>query len=62
MTAKLWCLWRDQRGQDMIEYALVGAMVASIAMAIVPEMSSIVMHVGEVLASITQACAQFTTG
>jgi hypothetical protein len=37
-------------------------MVTSIAMAIVPEMSSIVMHVGEVLASITQACAQFTTG
>ena len=52
-------LWRDQRGQDMTEYALIGGMVASIAVAIVPEMFAIVEHVGEVLLSVTQACAQF---
>jgi len=52
-------LWKDQRGQDMTEYALIGGMVASIAVAIVPELFSIVEHVGAVLLSVTQACAQF---
>ena len=52
-------IWRDQSGQDMTEYALIGGMVASIAVAIVPELFSIVQHVGEVLLSVTEACAQF---
>jgi len=52
-------IWKDRRGQDMTEYALIGGMVASIAVAIVPEMFAIVQHVGEVLLSVTQACAQF---
>ena len=52
-------LWQDQRGQDMTEYALIGGIVTSIAVAIVPEMFSIVEHVGQVLLSVTQACAQF---
>ena len=52
-------LWQDRCGQDITEYALIGGMVSSIAVAIVPEMFSIVEHVGEVLLSVTQACAQF---
>ena len=52
-------LWKDQRGQDMTEYALIGGMVASIAVAIVPELFAIVQHVGGVLLSVTEACAQF---
>ena len=61
MTLKLWPakLWKDQRGQDMTEYALLAGMVTSIAVAIVPELFSIVQHVGEVLLSVTEACAQF---
>ena len=43
----------------MTEYALIGGLVASIAVAIVPELFSIVGHVGEVLLSVTEACAQF---
>ena len=43
----------------MTEYALLAGMVTSIAVAIVPELFSIVGHVGEVLLSVTQACAQF---
>ena len=56
MTLKL---WRDQRGQDVTEYALIGGMVASIAVAIVPELFAIVQHVGEVLLSVTEECARF---
>jgi Flp pilus assembly pilin Flp len=52
-------LWQDQRGQDMTEYALIAGMVTTIAVAIVPEMFSIVEHVVEVLVAVTQACAQF---
>jgi hypothetical protein len=43
----------------MTEYALLGGMVTSIAVAVVPELFSIVQHVGEVLLSVTQACAQY---
>ena len=59
MTFLLANLWRDRRGQDMTEYALIGGLVASIAVAIVPELFAIVGHVGEVLLSVTEACAQF---
>jgi len=52
-------LWQDRRGQDMTEYALIAGMVTTIAVAIVPEMFSIVEHVVEVLVAVTQACAQF---
>ena len=59
MTSLLANLWRDRRGQDLTEYALMGGLVASIAAATVPELFSIVQHVGEVLLSVTEACAQF---
>jgi Flp pilus assembly pilin Flp len=59
MTTLLANLWADRRGQDMTEYALLGGMVTSIAVAVVPELFAIVQHVGEVLLSVTQACAQY---
>jgi hypothetical protein len=52
-------IWTDRQGEDMMEYALIGGMVTSIAVGIVPELFSIVQHVGEVLLSVTEACAQF---
>jgi Flp pilus assembly pilin Flp len=34
MTAKaLWALWRRDEGQDLIEYALIGGLVALVAVA-----------------------------
>jgi len=59
MTTLLANLWADRRGQDMTEYALIGGMVSSIAVAIVPELFAIVQHVGAVLLSVTEACAQY---
>ena len=29
------CLWRDTRGQDMIEYALLAALISIVAIAII---------------------------
>ena len=36
---------QDQRGQDMTEYALIGGLMASMTVAIVPEMLSLAQHV-----------------
>lgn len=33
-------IWSDRRGQDMIEYALIAALVTVLAVAIVPGVSS----------------------
>jgi len=45
--------WRDRRGQDLIEYALMGGFVAVAAGAIMPgvstSVSTIFGHVGSVL-------------
>ena len=35
-----WQIWSDQRGQDIIEYALIAALVTVLAVAIVPGISS----------------------
>jgi len=35
-----WQIWSDQRGQDVIEYALLAALVALAAVAVVPGVSS----------------------
>jgi Flp pilus assembly pilin Flp len=48
-------LWRDRRGQDMTEYALVGGLMATVAVAIMPDMFSIVGHVSELLLSALQS-------
>ena len=43
----------------MAEYALIGGLVASIAVAIVPELISLIVHVDGVLGSVMQAVANF---
>ena len=35
-----WQIWSDQRGQDIIEYALLAALVTVSAVAVVPGVSS----------------------
>ena len=35
-----WQIWHDHRGQDLIEYALLAALVTVAAVAIVPGISS----------------------
>jgi Flp pilus assembly pilin Flp len=39
-------LWQDQRGQDMIEYALIAAFVAAAAMALSPAVLTTAMFLG----------------
>lgn len=45
--------WRDRRGQDLLEYALMGGFIAVTAGAIMPGVSSsvstILSHVGSVM-------------
>ena len=43
---KLWLtnLMKDERGQDMTEYALIAGMMASMVIAVVPNMISIIPH------------------
>lgn len=48
-------LWRDRRGQDLTEYALMGGMMASVAVAVTPDMFAIVAHVSELLFSVLQS-------
>jgi Flp pilus assembly pilin Flp len=40
-------LWRDERGQDMTEYALIGAFVAAAAMAIAPAILAVALYLGQ---------------
>jgi Flp pilus assembly pilin Flp len=47
-------LWQDQRGQDMTEYALIGGMMASMVVAVVPPMMSVAMHIVELLQQVAQ--------
>lgn len=54
-------LVRNQQGQDMTEYALIGGLMASIAVGIVPEMLAASRHINEVLLSVTQAAADLAT-
>ena len=48
-------IWRDRRGQDMTEYALIGGLMASLTCAMVPELLSISQHIASVLHGVTQA-------
>jgi Flp pilus assembly pilin Flp len=54
-------LWRNQRGQDMTEYALMGGLVASVTVAIVPEMLSIAGHIHTLLLAVLQAAVDIAT-
>src|ERR1700676_1788288 len=44
----------DRRGQDLMEYALMGGLVASVTVAIIPEMFSIAGHITQQLQDFTQ--------
>jgi len=47
-------LWKDQKGQDMTEYALISGMIASTIIAVVPPMVSIAMHIVELLQKVAE--------
>jgi len=38
-------LWKDSRGQDLVEYALAAGLVAVVAVAAMPSLSSTLSHV-----------------
>jgi len=50
-------LWRDQRGQDMTEYALIGAFVAAAAMAISPAILATAFYLGRTIHILDAALA-----
>lgn len=55
MCAKLWRLWKDSSGQDMIEYALLAATIAVIVAGflppqVMPAVSTIFSHITSTLA------------
>ena len=54
-------LLSDRRGQDMTEYALIGGLVASIAVGIVPEMLTVAGHINSVLLSVVRSAAEMAT-
>ena len=47
-------LWRDQTGQDVVEYALISGLIASTVIAVVPPMVEIAMHIVELLDKVAQ--------
>ena len=51
----------DRRGQDLMEYALMGGLVASVTVAIIPEMFSIAGHITQVLQDVTQVIVSIAT-
>ena len=48
-------LWKDIRGQDLVEYALAAGMVAVAAVAAMPALSATVNNVFNKIASIVEA-------
>jgi Flp pilus assembly pilin Flp len=50
-------IWRDRRGQDLIEYALMAGFVAVAAGAIMPGISSSVSTIFSQVASVMTAAA-----
>jgi Flp pilus assembly pilin Flp len=44
-------IWKDTRGQDMTEYALIAGLLASVTCALVPEVTSVTGHIIVVLQS-----------
>ena len=54
-------IWKDQRGQDLIEYALMAGFVAVAAGAVMPSVASQVTTIfSKVNAQLTAAAAQGT--
>jgi pilus assembly protein Flp/PilA len=48
-------VWRDTRGQDLVEYALAAGMVAVAAVAAMPALSATVNNVFSKIGSIVEA-------
>jgi pilus assembly protein Flp/PilA len=44
--------WRDEHGQDLVEYALAAGMVAVAAVAVMPTLSTVVSNVFSKIGSI----------
>ena len=61
MATLLVNIWRDRRGQDFTEYALISGLLSCVAVGIVPEMLSITGHINSLLLSAVQAAADITT-
>jgi len=61
MASLLTKLWQDRRGQDITEYALIGGLVATLAVAIIPDMFSIVTHIEETLITVLQSAVDAAT-
>ena len=61
MASLLTRLWQDRRGQDITEYALIGGLVATLAVAIIPDMFSIVTHIEETLITVLQSAVDAAT-
>ena len=65
LTNIVWKLriWKDTKGQDLIEYALMAGFVAVAAGAVMPSVASQVTTIfSKVNAQLTAAAAQGTTG
>jgi Flp pilus assembly pilin Flp len=61
MASLLTRLWQDRRGQDVTEYALIGGLVATLAVAIIPDMFSIVTHIEETLITVLESAVDAAT-
>jgi Flp pilus assembly pilin Flp len=58
MANLLSSIWQDRRGQDLTEYALMGGLMATVAVAIMPDMFAIVGHISELLLSVLQTAVE----
>jgi Flp pilus assembly pilin Flp len=54
-TTCLRTLARDEKGQDILEYALIGAFVATCAVALFPAIAMTSVHFGQVISVIDVA-------
>jgi Flp pilus assembly pilin Flp len=50
-------IWRDERGQDFVEYALVGAFVATAAIGLSPAVYAVAAYLGQSIHIIDAALA-----
>ena len=50
-----WQLWRNQRAQDLVEYALAAGMVAVAAVAAMPQLSGTINNVFSTIGSLIAA-------
>jgi len=55
MTNLLRNIWKDTRGQDMTEYALIAGLLTSVTCALVPEVTSVASHILVVLQAAADA-------